>query len=250
MSKLRRLFFGFTEYIPAARWSFSLIVIAFIAVVSVYKYIDLADTAVFSSLEVLFMTLTDIINIVFIYLPLYLFTVCGIMNSDSFGGAEVIRFRSRSKWLLGKFMTYLLNTFLFLISLVLINLIVFESVFTFSDAWSGDFVGFRVMMGQPAKDFSYPPIPTIILSVLALFFFYLVCGAVNMAFSLMSGNEAIGLFFSLLIGIAFGLINMIMISADLLSQVIRSAVLVSVLVILYIICIFLVRKRDFGGKRN
>lgn len=250
MNKLRRLFFGFTEYLPAARWSFSLTVTAFIALVSVYKYIDLADTAVFSSAEIMFVTLTDTINIVFIYLPLYLFIVCGIMNSDSFGASEIVRFKSRKEWLLSKMVTYIINTAAFILSLVLINFTVFNSVFSVSDKWSGDFVGFRVMMGQPAADFSYPPFETILVSVLALFLFYLLCGGVNMVFSLMTGDEAAGLFTSLFIGIALGLINMLSVSAGLLSQVLRCAVLAAVLALICVCCIILVRKRDFGGKKH
>lgn len=250
MKKMRRLLFGFTEYIPAARWCFFVAVAAFIALVSVYKYIDLADTAIFSSLEIMFMTLSDTINIVFIYLPLYLFISCGIMNSDNFGAAEIVRFKSRSEWLLGKMMTYLFNTAAFMLSLILVNFIVFNNVFSFSDVWSSDFVGFRIMMGQSPSSFSYPPMPTVFLSCLALFLFYLVCGSVNMVFSLMSGDEAIGLFASLFIGIGLGLINMLTVSTDLLSQVLRCLVLIAGLGLMYAVCTLLVRRRDFGGKKQ
>ena len=91
MRKFRGVFFSLTEHIPAARWCLAMAVISFTAAVSVYKYIDIADTAAFSSLEALFLIITDVTNIVFIYLPLYLFTVCGIMFDSGFGGIEILR---------------------------------------------------------------------------------------------------------------------------------------------------------------
>ncbi|MDE6600524.1 MAG: hypothetical protein K2K34_10655, partial [Oscillospiraceae bacterium] len=162
MKKLRGLGFSLSEHIPAARWCLALAVTAFTAAVSVRKYIDLAETAAFSSFEALFMMITDITNIVFIYLPLYLFTVCGIMFGNDFGGIDILRCGSRGRWLAGKAITYAVNTALFFAAVLIINLAVCSRTFEFSDVWSSGFVGFRVMTGSPAADFAAPPLPTII----------------------------------------------------------------------------------------
>lgn len=250
MSKIRRLFVGVFEYIPAARWCFTLFVVSFISVVSIHKYIDLADTAVFSAFEIMFLTLTDIVNIVFVYLPLYLFIICGIMFGESFGAAEIVRFKSRRNWLSGKAAAYFINTILFFLAVIVINIVVCGSVFSFSDVWSSDFVGFRVMMGQPSSDFSSGPGPVIVTACLSLFLYYLFCGVVNMVISLISGDEAAGLLASLFIGIFSGLINMTVTSSGFLAQILRCGVFLILVVIVYILGIFIVGKQDLCSKRK
>lgn len=249
MKKLRGAFFSLGEHIPAARWCLALAVIAFTAVVSVHKYIDMADMAAFSSLEVLFLILTDVTNIVFIYLPLFLFIVCGIMFDSGFGGIEILRCGSRTSWLSGKLITYLVNTLIFFGALFLINFAVCSKVFNFSDVWSGGFVGFRVMTGQPAEDFSAAPVITIIAASCAAFFFYTLCGMVNMLVSLVTDRESTALFASLFVGIALGLINMLMISGSAGSQLMRCVILVLMSAGVYALCIAAVRKKDFAGKK-
>lgn len=247
--RLRGLGFSLSEHIPVARWCLALVVIAFAALVSVYKYIDLADTATFSALEVLFLILTDAMNIVFIYLPLYLFIVSGISFDRGYGGIEVLRCGSRNAWLGGKLVTYLLNTLIFFTALILINVAVCAGAFSFSSAWSGDFVGFRVMSGQPAADFSVSPIPVIISACCAVLMFYVFCGVVNLLAALISGREAVALFTSLFIGIAFGLANMLVSTNGLISQLIRCGALLAASAVIYAVCLIAVRKKNFGGKK-
>ena len=249
MKKLRNLSFSLSEHIPVARWCLALAVIAFTAVVSVYKYIDLADTATFSSLEVLFLILTDVMNIVFIYLPLYLFIVSGIVFDRGFGGIEVLRCGSRSAWLGGKLVTYLVNTLIFFLALIAANLAVASGAFGFSDVWSGDFVGFRVMMGQPAEDFSHPPVPTMIAAAAAVCLFYALCGLVNMLVSLLTDRESVAMFVSLFVGIVLGLANMLLASNGLIPQLIRCGVLLLLCAIMYGLCVAALRKKDVGGRK-
>ncbi len=236
MTKLRGLSYSISEHIPAARWCLALVVTAFAAAVSVHKYIDLADTAVFSSFEVLYMIMTDITNIVFIYLPLYLFVVCGIMFDKGLGYAAILRSGSRNRWLAEKFITYALNTLLFFAAVFIINIAVCSRTFDFSTVWSSGFVGFRTMTGSPASDFSAPPLPTVIWAWLAAFAFYLFCGTVNMFFSLLTGKESAALFVSLLAGIALGAAGMTA-PNGLENQIIRCIVLVSAAAAVYVFCI-------------
>ena len=247
--KLRGLRFSISEHIPAARWCLALAVIAFTAVVSVYKYVDMAGTAAFSAMEVLFLILTDPMNIVFIYLPLYLFIVCGIMFGSGFGGIEILRCGSRTNWLAGKLVTYLVNSLIFFGAVFAVNLIVCSKAFVFSSAWSGDFVGFRVMSGQPAADFTAAPVPTIIAASAAVLLFYVLCGTVNMLVSLATDRESAALFASLFVGIALGLGNMLVLSNSAASQLLRCLVLAASSAAVYVFCIAAVRKKDFGGKK-
>lgn len=249
MAKLRGLRFSLSEHIPAARWCLALAVIAFVAVVSVHKYIDMAGMVTFSALEVLFLILTDVMNIVFIYLPLYLFAVCGIMFDSGFGGVEILRCGSRTNWLAGKLVTYLVNSLAFFGAILVINLIVCSGAFVFTDVWSGDFVGFRVMSGQPASDFAAAPVPTIIAASAAVLLFYVLCGMVNMLVSLATNRESVALFVSLFAGIALGLGNMLVLSNSAKSQLLRCLVLAASSAAVYVFCIAAVRKKDFGGKK-
>ena len=245
----RGILFSISEHIPAARWCLAMLVIAFTAAVSVRKYIDLADTASFSSFEAMFMILTDIMNVIFIYLPLYLFIVCGIMFDKGFGGLEILRCSGRCEWLSGKFITYIFNTVLFFTAVFIINFAVCSSVFPFSDVWSSHFVGFRTMMGQPSLDFAYPPVPTITAACTAVLLLYIFCGTVNMLVSLLTDRESTALFVSLFVGIALGLANMMLVSSGVLEQVLRCIALTALTMIIYRISVIAVKKKDFGGKK-
>lgn len=250
MKKLRGLGFSLTEHIPAARWCLALAVIAFTAAVSVRKYIDLAETAAFSSFEAMFLIITDITNIVFIYLPLYLFTVCGIMFGGDFGGIDILRCGSRSRWLAGKAITYAVNTVLFFAAVLVINIVVCSRTFEFSSVWSSGFVGFRVMTGSPAADFASPPLPTIIGAALSALLLYMFCGMINMFFSLVTGRESAALFVSLFAGIALGLLNMMSGSNSGKSQLLRCAALVVSAAAVYVFSSSAVTKKDLGGGKT
>ncbi len=250
MKRLRGAAFSLGEHIPAARWCLAVAVICFAAVVSVCKYIDLADTATFSVLEVMFLIMTDSINIVFIYLPLYLFTVCGIMFGGGFGGVDILRCGSRAAWLGGKLVTYILNTLIFFAAVLAVNLAVCAGAFEFSTAWSGDFVGFRVMMGQPAGDFAAPPIPVMIAAAAAVLMFYLFCGVVNLLAAVISEREAAALFVSLPVGILTGLGNMLIPSNGIASQLIRCGALLAAAAAVYFAANLSIRKKDLSGRKH
>ena len=250
MKKLRGLGFSLSEHIPAARWCLALAVTAFTAAVSVRKYIDLAETAAFSSFEALFMMITDITNIVFIYLPLYLFTVCGIMFGNDFGGIDILRCGSRGRWLAGKAITYAVNTLVFFAAVLIINLAVCSRTFEFSDVWSSGFVGFRVMTGSPAADFAAPPLPTIMGAAFSALLLYLFCGMINMFFSLVTGRESAALFVSLFAGIALGLLNMMSGSNSCGSQLLRCLVLAVSAAAVYVFSAAAVRKKSLGGGKT
>ncbi len=249
MRRFSRLAYGLFGHLPAARWCLALGVIAFTAVVSVHKYIDMADMAAFSCLEVMYMILTDTMNAVFIYLPLYLFIVCGIMFDEGFGEIGILRYSGRGEWLASKLLTYGANTLVFFAVVLLMNFAVSWRVFNFSDVWSGDFVGFCIMSGQSASDFAYPPVPTIAAASAAVFMLYLLCGFVNMLFSLISDRESVGLLVSVLTGIALGIADMLAFSDGLTSRINICVILLAACVIVCALCRGAVRKKSFGGKK-
>lgn len=248
MKILRGAAFGMSEHIPAARWCLALAVIAFSAAVSVSRYIDLADTAAFSSYETLFMIMTDPINIVFIYLPAYLFTVCGIMFGSGFGGIEILRCHSRWDWLTGKLVVYAVNTLLFFAAVVAVNMFVCSRCFFFSSVWSSGFVGFRVMMGSPSSDFAAPPVITLTCASAAALLFYFFCGIINMLASVIFGRESAALFISLLTGIGVGMLNNMVYSNDTESQLIRCVVLAAASLLGYSLCLAVFGKKDLTRK--
>lgn len=250
MRKFRGALFSLWSHIPAARWCLALIVISFTAVVSVHKYIDIAEMAAFSSFEALFLIITDTVNIVFIYLPLYLFTVCGIMFDSGFGGIEILRCGSRPRWLAGKLFTYLVNTVIFFGAVFAVNYTVCSRAFNFSSIWSSGFIGVRVMLGHTAEDFFAPPLPTIIGAAVSVLLLYLLCGTVNMLVSLITGRESAALFFSLFAGISLGLANMAVSSNSAASQAVRCVVLALSAAAVYVFCIAAVNKKDLSGRKS
>ena len=245
MKRLRGVLFNLSEHIPAARWCLAMAVIAFTAVVSVYKYIDLADSAACSSFEALFLIITDTTNFIFIYLPMYLFVVCGIMFDSGFGGIEILRCGSRPAWLAGKLITYIVNTVIFFGAVFVINYVVCSRAFYFSDTWSSGFVGFRVMIGYSGLDFSMSPIPTVIMASISVLLLYMLCGTVNMLVSLLTGRESAALFFSLFAGIGLGLLNMSVTSNSGGSQLLRCLVLLAASAAVYVFCISAVNRKGF-----
>lgn len=249
MRRLYRLFSSLFSHLPAARWCLGIAVVSFAAVVSVYKYIDMADMAVFSSLETMYLILTDTMNTVFIYLPLYLFIVSGIMFDNGYGEIGILRFKSRTEWLSVKAAAYVLNTVVFFGIMLLINYVVSSQVFSFSDVWSGDFIGFRVMSGQPVSDFAQPPVPTIISACTSVFMLYILCGFVNMLASLVSGRESVGLFVSLALGIAFGVADMVIIPDGFMARLNCCAALLLASAAICAVSGRAVKKKNFAGKK-
>lgn len=195
--------YNLSESFNLVRWCLTIIAFAFVAVVSVAKYIQISDTTAitFSSLEITYLILNDTMSVIYIYLPLYLFLVCGMMFDDNFGSLEVIKCQSRGKWFFSKWVTLLFYTILFFIALFGLNFLISDQVFPFSVNWSSDFINVQIIMGQSARNFIYGPLQTIGLSLASVFALYLTIGMLSMIFALITNKEASALFLSLIIGI-------------------------------------------------
>ena len=133
--------------------------------------------------------------------------------------------------------------------MLIINITVCSRVFPFSDVWSGGFVGFRVMTGQPALDFAYPPVPVILSACGAVLLLYVLCGIINMLTALLTDRESAAFFTSLFAGISLGLLNMTIASNGIPEQLLRCIVLGALCFIAYGACIGAVKKKNFGGKK-
>ncbi|ONI38172.1 hypothetical protein AN639_08265 [Candidatus Epulonipiscium fishelsonii] len=232
------------EHFNLIRWCTFIVTIVYVAVVSVAKYIQIADTTsvTFSALENLYLILNDQTNITYIYLPLYLFLICGMMFDDNFGGIEILRCKTRTNWLGKKMITLTFYTAIYFILLIWINFSATLSGFKYSINWSSDFVNVQVMTGQSVSNFKYSPLLTISLEIVSLFIVYLFLGILSIFIALLTNKEASTLFITLLIGIA---INLILSKRALEFIFLQNIVFLSILILLIKVCIALVQKKDF-----
>lgn len=197
------IIYNISESFNVVRWCLIAITFAFVAIVSIAKYINLSDATsiTFSSLETTYLILNDTVSIVYIYLPLYLFVICGLMFDDNFGSLDIIKCKSPGKWLANKYVTLLFYTLIFFAFLFGMNFLISYQVFPYSSSWSSDFMNVQILLGQEVRNFAYGPLITIGLSLASVFFLYLFAGTVSIVFSVITNKEAYALLFSLMIGI-------------------------------------------------
>lgn len=248
--------YNISESFNLVRWCLAIIAFAFTCVVSVAKYIQLSDmTAItFSSLEITYLILNDTVSITYIYLPLYLFLICGMMFDDHFGLLEVIKCQSRGKWLMGKWVTLLFYTILFFGVLFTINFVISTQVFPFSQSWSSDFLKVQVTMGQSAQNFLYTPFQTIGLSLISVFSLYLAVGMLSMLFSLLTHKEVYALFFSLIIGILTSTLFIEGLALTKQMSVVsfawRNGILLVSMIVTFTGALWMTYQRDFNAERK
>lgn len=201
--RTRVLRYNLSESFNIVRWCLVAVMFAFVAIVSVAKYIRLSDmtSITFSALEITYFVLNDTVSIVYIYLPLYLFVICGIMFSDHFGSIEIVKCKSRMSWFGYKYMTLFIYTLLFFVFLLGMNFLIAYQVFPFSNSWSSHFMNVQVLIGQAVTNFKFDPITTISMSLLTVFFLYLCVGTISIIVSIAMNKEAYALLISLVVGI-------------------------------------------------
>lgn len=248
--------YNISESFNVVRWCLAILAFAFTCVVSVAKYIQLSDlTAItFSSLEITYLILNDTVSLTYIYLPLYLFLMCGMMFDDHFGVVEIIKSQSRGKWFMGKWVTLLFYTVLFFCVLFVINFIISTQVFPFSESWSSDFLKVQVTMGQSPQNFLYTPFQTIGLSLVSVFSLYLAVGMLSMLFSVLTHKEVYALFFSLMIGILTSILFIEQLALtkqmSVSSFTWRNGILLGSMIVTFIATLWMVYQRDFNTERK
>ncbi|MFV0517448.1 MAG: hypothetical protein ACK5MV_08625 [Aminipila sp.] len=204
---MNTLRYNISESFNVVRWAIAIIIIAFVGVVNVYKYIELSDNVsiTFSTLETTYLILNDFMSIVYIYLPIYIFTICGIMNADNFGLIEILKCGSRHRWVISKLFTLLFYTCAFFTLLFAVSFFISNQVFPYSSSWSSDFVKTQVAFGESVHKFVQNPFITILLQLGTLFLTYLISGAVSLWISLKTSKESLALLISILVGIIFSM---------------------------------------------
>ncbi len=90
---MRKLCFHLSVGFAPLRWCLFAVVVPLVAVVGVCDAIDLsrAVAITFSSFETVFVLLSDATNVAYIFLPLYLFLVCGLANDSQLGYFQLVR---------------------------------------------------------------------------------------------------------------------------------------------------------------
>ncbi|MGL4799882.1 MAG: hypothetical protein ACRDDX_05660 [Cellulosilyticaceae bacterium] len=252
----RMISYNISESFNLVRWCMVVIVFAFVAVVSVAKYVQIADMTelTFSSLEVTYLILNDTTSLMYIYLPLYLFLICGIMFDDNFGSLEIIKCGTRGKWVFGKFMTLIFYTVMYFIVLFGMNFMMSHQVFPYSNVWSSDFLKVQVMMGQQVQNFVYPPLMTIGLSICSVFFLYMCSGSISVFLSLVTNKEAYALFGSLVAGLGISAMFLFGLSItkglSVQAFVAQNTILVLGVLLMSVLSIWVTRKKDFHCEKR
>ena len=207
---IRLLKYHILESFNVVRWCLLAIAFAFVAVVSVAKFVQMADltTLTFSSLEVTYLILNDVTSMIFIYLPIYLFLVCGIMFENHFGELELLKSESRRRYFMAKWLTVLFYTLLFFGVLFIGNYLMSQQVFEHSAVWSSDFLKVQVMLGEDVQSFVHSPLMTIGLSLLSFFLLYFCVGTISMLLALVTRKEAYTLLIALVSGLGMSVLFM------------------------------------------
>ncbi|PHV70804.1 hypothetical protein CS063_08530 [Sporanaerobium hydrogeniformans] len=239
----------------AIRWCLTFAIFAFVAVVSVSKYISLSDAVAinFSAFEITYLILNDTVGITYIYLPTYLFLICGIMFDDNFGSLEVLRSGSRRNWFISKYITFIFYTLLFFLGLFWMNFLIAYQVFPYVNKWSSDFIKVRVMMGQQVRDFTSSPLQVIGTSLGATFLHYLCTGTVSLWVAMKTREEAYGLLFSLIAGLGMHyLLSAITWTAQMnrFGYLLRNSGYFVLTIFFLILCNQVLHKKDFSIERK
>ncbi|WP_409969529.1 hypothetical protein RFF05_06355 [Bengtsoniella intestinalis] len=200
---MRKFLFQLSTSFNPLRWCLFAVTIALVAVVEVYGYINLsASVAItFSSFETAFVILSDPMALAYIFLPLYLFLVCGLATHAPFGTLALLRYKSRRQWLCHKWGLLVVYTALFFGGLFAMVFTIASQAFPYQAVWSSDFILLQVSLGQEVANFIHSPLQTIGMSLLGAGLLYLFVGAVAMVCGLMRNSEPLALAVALVLGL-------------------------------------------------
>lgn len=248
--------YSISECFNCVRWCVAVMTFCFVAVVSVAKYMELAELTriTYSSFEVTYLVVNDTMNTCYIYLPVYVFLICGMMFENYFGALEVIKCGSRKRWLMSKWLTLLFYTLCYFVVLMVINFLLSHQLFPYTDKWSEDFVKVQVMMGQHPRQFIYPPLVTLGLFVVSVLCIYLCIGGMNLCACLLLKREDYGLFLSLVFGvvISVGLIRGLETTKTLSvgGFIVKNTILLLFVGIEVLWSMYLINKKDFSTDKK
>ncbi|MDR0975165.1 MAG: hypothetical protein LBL80_05685 [Ruminococcus sp.] len=180
-----------TEDFPALRLIITSLVIAFAVTVTVYKHIDLSDSvsASFSAPEAIILTLTDMINRVFIFLPLYIFVISGTKNVG-LGNTGTVLQRSRPGLVALEIIKVLFYTLIFFGILLIIVLATSNAAFPQAEDFTRTFFGASSSFGIRSDVLQGTPQTAVTNLFTSMFLTYFTIGIINMFLSLLLKEEA------------------------------------------------------------
>ncbi|MDR0946544.1 MAG: hypothetical protein LBM87_02185 [Ruminococcus sp.] len=240
MTNLKILKIKIGENFPALRLICAVIIISFSAVVSVYKFSDLAGavSAGFTAYETLLLILSDIINTVFIYMPAFIFIIAG--DYENFGITEVIKTGSRRGLAFSGLIKTLIYTLIFFAVLIIINGAVSFEAFPVGNSWSRAFMGTARSFGFDISVMTQPPFFYITQRLILMFFLFLTVGMIYDLFKTLSDEGAV-FPLTVLIGIGLALVIQTMTAVPPMMLIF---VLFVIDIILYFITMLILRVKD------
>jgi hypothetical protein len=214
-----------SEDFPALRFCAAAIVAAFTAVVSVYKIIDLSDaiSSGYTAPETLMLIFTDIINTVFIYVPLYLFIIESAVTRRKFGILDIVKSGSRKNAAISNLLKVFFYTVIFFILLLIINGAVSLASFPNVNSWSKAFAGTSAIFGFGSEILINIPSQFIAVKLSVFFLTLFVCGLLNSTLSDLLGGKEYAFPLSAVISIGLSLLS--------LSGIISTAAIIAILII-------------------
>ncbi len=249
---MRKFFLGFVAHINPVRWALFVMAVCFVAVVGVYDYIDLSTSVAitFSSFETVYVLLTNPANLAYIFLPLYLFIICGLTNASPFGVLEMVRYRSRYHWWGHKWLLLMVYTLVFFGMLFGLVAMIANQAFPYQTMWSTDFVNLQVSLGQAVANFVQPPLYTIGMSLMGACLLYYFAGCVTMVCGLMTQSEPLSLLISMVVGLTVGgLANYVwFVQKSVETQALQGAMFALASLVLMGVSYLVVAGRDFAKK--
>jgi hypothetical protein len=237
---LRFLKISLSEDFPALRLIIAAAVIAFTAVVSVYKFIDLSDAvaSLFSAPETAVLILSDLINRVFIFLPLYIFVISGARITAGMGVNGIILQGNRNSVAANSLIKVLFYTVIFFAILLIIVLTTTGAAFPKANDFTRTFFGAAGSYGFSNDVLRGTPGTLLSLETVTMFLTYLTIGSISCLISLFLKE-----------GAAFVLTVIIGIGGELLmkntAQSLQIPVLLSVLAVVCLSTFAAANKRDF-----
>jgi hypothetical protein len=168
------------------------LVIGFAAVVSVYKYIDISDavSSLFSAPETLLLILSDIINRVFIFLPLFIFVISGTRNTAGFGSNAYICQKSRSGIVFNAVLKVLFYTVIFTAVLLIITISTVTAAFPQADDFTRAFFGAHASAGFGDDVLLGTPLSLTVKTVVTMCLSYFTIGITYMFLSFLLSEGA------------------------------------------------------------
>jgi hypothetical protein len=189
---IKYLKISLTEDFPAIRLIIAAMVIAFAAVVTIYKYVDLSDSvsASFSSTETTILALTDMINRVFIFLPLYIFVVSGARLANGLGNTGILLQKSRAGATVNGILKVFFYTVLFAVILLIIVTVTSRAAFPKADDFTRAFFGTSSTYGIRSGALSETPSKVAASLVTTMFLTYFTIGIINFFLSILLKEDA------------------------------------------------------------